>query len=95
MRVILDVRRAAKEMSQRRGRPQARPASSTGSEHTHAGGKVATEPRADRETVAALSQLRGTTGPFVPARALDDKLAGIGDLPSRRDHSNRATSHTA
>ena len=34
-------------------------------------------PKTGRETVAALSQLRDTTDPFVLAQTIDDKLARI------------------
>lgn len=52
-------------------------------------------PEADRETIAALIQLRDTTDPFVLSKTIDTKLARIWDLASRPNHSNRVTSQTA
>jgi hypothetical protein len=52
-------------------------------------------PEADRETVAALIQLRDTTDPFVLARTIEEKLARIWDLANRCNHPTRVTSQTA
>lgn len=52
-------------------------------------------PDADREMVAALIQLRDTTDPFLLSKAIDTKLARIGDLANRSNHPNRVTSQTA
>ncbi len=52
-------------------------------------------PETDPETLKKLIKLRATTDPFQLAKAIDDKLAQIYELASRRNHSNRVTSQTA
>ena len=52
-------------------------------------------PEADPKRVAKLIELRGTTDPFALAKSIEDKLASIYELASRRNHSDRVTSQTA
>ena len=52
-------------------------------------------PGADPGTLKRLFRLRAATDPFVLAKTIEDKLAQIYELASRRNHSNRVTSQTA
>jgi hypothetical protein len=51
--------------------------------------------RADRETAAALVQLRETTDPFVLAKIIKEKLARIWAPANRCNDPNRVASQTA